>query len=161
MIRFRLRTVLVGLSLIVMILPLAGIQILRLYESALIRQTESELRAQGAFVIAVYRQTLRTLTKDQMEPKHQRPGVKESRLASSELDLATTQIHPPLRVVNTSESPDPIAQKIGLMLAPVIAEASTTTFAEIYVSDRHGLIVTADQNALGKSIAASDPVNTV
>jgi len=161
MIRFRLRTVLVGLSLIVMILPLAGIQILRLYESALIRQTESELRAQGAFVIAVYRQTFQTLTKNQAEPKHRPSATEEPRLESSELDLSTTPIHPPLRVVKVSETPDPIALKIGSMLDPIIAEASKTTFAEIYLSDQNGLIVAADQNAFGKSIAASDPVNAV
>ena len=38
-VRFRLRTVLIVLSLFVLVLPVAGIQVLRLYESALVRQT--------------------------------------------------------------------------------------------------------------------------
>ena len=51
-----------------MILPLAGIQILRLYESALVRQTESQLLAQGAFVTAVYRQLLQDVAVKPLEP---------------------------------------------------------------------------------------------
>ena len=53
--RPRLRTLLILLNLLVLALPLAGIQVLRLYESALVRQTESELIAQSAFIAAAYR----------------------------------------------------------------------------------------------------------
>ena len=161
MIRFRLRTVLVGLSLIVMILPLAGIQILRLYESALIRQTESELLAQGAFVTAVYRHSLQTLTEEQAEPAHHHPRVDKVQTTHRELDLATTEIHPPFTIVETNESPDTIASAVGLALEPILAEASNTTLAEIYVSDHHGRIVAATENAHGKSIATTDSVNAV
>ena len=61
--RPRLRTVLVIVNIVILTLPLGGIAVLRLYESALVRQTESELIAQGAFVAATYKATLaRTLT---------------------------------------------------------------------------------------------------
>ena len=43
----RLRTLLVAVNLVVLALPLAGLGFLRLYESALIRQTEPELVAQA------------------------------------------------------------------------------------------------------------------
>ena len=39
-------------------LPLAGVQLMRLYESALVRQNESSLIAQAAFVAAFYRALL-------------------------------------------------------------------------------------------------------
>ena len=159
--RFRLRTVLVGLSLIVMILPLAGIQILRLYESALIRQTESELLAQGAFVTAMYRQSFQAITESQVEPAHQDYRLDATNQISSELDLATTEIQPPFTTINEKEPPDPVAHAIGLTLEPVLAEASKTTFAEIYVSDHQGRIVAATENALEQSIDAADPINAV
>ncbi len=54
----RLRTVLLAVNLFVLILPLAGIQVLRLYESALISRTESELIAQVALVRAAFRDAL-------------------------------------------------------------------------------------------------------
>ena len=100
MIRFRLRTVLVGLSLIVMILPLAGIQILRLYESALVRQTESELLAQGVFVTAMYRRSFQAMTESQAEPAHQDFRVDSTKQISGELDLATTEIQPSFTTID-------------------------------------------------------------
>src|SRR5262245_57363417 len=51
----RIRTLLLATYLAVLLLPVAGIGILRLYESALIRQTESELLAQAAVMAAAYR----------------------------------------------------------------------------------------------------------
>ena len=50
-----IRTLLLATYFAVLLLPVAGIGILRLYESALIRQTESELLAQAAVLAAAYR----------------------------------------------------------------------------------------------------------
>ena len=50
-----IRTLLLATYLAVLLLPVAGIGILRLYESALLRQTEAELMAQAAVLSAVYR----------------------------------------------------------------------------------------------------------
>src|SRR5438105_11511157 len=50
-----IRSLLLATYLAVLLLPVAGIGILRLYESALIRQTESELLAQAAVLAAAYR----------------------------------------------------------------------------------------------------------
>src|ERR1700758_2216954 len=52
--RLRLRTILLLINLVVLALPLGGIFVLRIYESALVRQTESELIAQGAVIAAAY-----------------------------------------------------------------------------------------------------------
>src|ERR1700733_161065 len=52
--RIRLRTLLLLINLLILALPLAGIWFLRLYESALIRQTESELVAQAAVLAGAY-----------------------------------------------------------------------------------------------------------
>src|SRR4051794_10757962 len=50
-----IRTLLIATYLAVLLLPVGGIGFLRLYESALIRQTESELLAQAAVLSAAYR----------------------------------------------------------------------------------------------------------
>src|SRR5205814_9682318 len=50
-----IRSLLLATYLAVLLLPVAGIGILRLYESALIRQTEAELLAQAAVLSAAYR----------------------------------------------------------------------------------------------------------
>ncbi|HZX87840.1 MAG TPA: hypothetical protein VFF19_29980, partial [Reyranella sp.] len=49
------RTLLLATYLAVLLLPVGGIGFLRLYESALIRQTEAELLAQAAVLSAAYR----------------------------------------------------------------------------------------------------------
>ncbi len=46
-----IRTLLLATYLAVLLLPVAGIGILRLYESALLRQTEAERLVRGALVI--------------------------------------------------------------------------------------------------------------
>src|SRR5215469_11126267 len=55
MVRPRIRTVLIASNLLLLALPLTGIWVLHIYESALIRQTESELLAQAAVLAASYR----------------------------------------------------------------------------------------------------------
>ena len=56
--RLKLRYLLLAVNLTVLWLPLLGLEALRLYDSALVRQTESELIAQAAFVAAGYRPAL-------------------------------------------------------------------------------------------------------
>ena len=51
----RLRSLLLLFMLAVLLSPLAGLWLLRVYESALIRQTESELVAQAAVLAAAYK----------------------------------------------------------------------------------------------------------
>ena len=54
--QLRLRTLLMMMNFFVLFVPLGGIYLFRLYENELVRQTESELIAQGAFITALYRQ---------------------------------------------------------------------------------------------------------
>jgi hypothetical protein len=56
--RLKLRDLLLAVNLTVLWLPLLGLEALRLYDSALVRQTESELLAQAAFLAAGYRAAL-------------------------------------------------------------------------------------------------------
>lgn len=51
----RIRTVLLVTNLVVLALPLCGLVAMRFYENELIRRTETELYAQGAFIRETYR----------------------------------------------------------------------------------------------------------
>ena len=64
--RLKLRYLLLAVNLAVLWLPLLGLEALRLYDSALVRQTESELIAQAAFVAASYRAALARLAPQAM-----------------------------------------------------------------------------------------------
>ena len=100
--RVSLRTVLIGINLAVLLLPVAGIQVMRLYESALVRQTESALIAQAAFIAAFYRslvveqhdQALETIGREiRTIDGSWRDGRWSPRSAT--LDLATTPVLSP------------------------------------------------------------------
>ncbi len=58
--RPRIRTILILINLVVLVLPLASIGLLRLYESTLIRKTESSLIAQSAFIASIYKSAIKS-----------------------------------------------------------------------------------------------------
>lgn len=51
---FRLRTILLYVHLVILLLPITGLGVLRVYENELMRRTEGELLAAGAFIRAHY-----------------------------------------------------------------------------------------------------------
>ncbi len=158
--RPRLRTVLFVVNLIVLALPLAGIVVLRIYESALVRQTESALIAQAAFVGAFYRNLL--IAED---PEHRaaltRPaagGVPSYRPA--ELDLADSPIMPPFPDGKRGGFADPLAKPIGSTLTDILTEAQRTTLAAIRVVDTAGVVVATTGEDLDFDLSQSVEVRT-
>ena len=159
LLRPRLRTVLILLNLIVLLLPLAGIQVLRLYESALVRQTESELIAQGAFIAAAYRNAFdRVLAFEppiqkgrqgsELERHSRAPEYRSSkghwRHRPAILDLAeSTILEPqptPLELSDASK-PDSLAYIVGQDLETILKDAQRITLAAIRITDFQGIVV--------------------
>ncbi len=168
--RLRLRTVLLLVNLVILALPLGGITWLRLYESALIRQTESELIAQAAFIEAAY---LAALARQQRVPESYGtpviapppPSDPEGRWRPrwADLDLATDPVLPaPADPQPATRKPDRIARTIGRELTPMLRAAQQTTLAGMRIVDAGGLIVasTGDErdDDIGLSLAAQDEV---
>lgn len=162
--RPRLGTILILIHLVILVLPLGGIAVLRVYESALIRQTESELIAQGVFVSAAYRtlfeRTARRprlaldsygLAQTYVEPKANPDGPWRPQLVR--LDLADDPILPaPPDPAPTEQVPDPIAAAVGRELEPVLRDAQVTTLAGMRVLDYRGVIVATTGSDLGRSM---------
>jgi len=157
-VRFRLRTILIVLSLFVLVLPVAGIQVLRLYESALVRQTESALIAQTAFVAASFRSRFQEavdhieLRSRPLESDEPPPGGR--RLAG--LDLADAEVLPPFPTANVNVRPDPVAQAAGVALTPILRDAQTG--ADIRVTDYLGVVVAASGAGIGDDLSAGEEV---
>ncbi|AXQ31855.1 sensor histidine kinase [Solimonas sp. K1W22B-7] len=174
MLRFRLRSILLLTNLVILALPLGGITWLRLYESALIRQTESELIAQGAFVAATYRAIAERLTAPDsgdpiaanrmledygyvlVTPPLERDPGDRWRPRAPVLDLADDRIlptaPPPAEGVDTA---DPLAWRIGQELNPILRQAQRTTLAGITVVDYRGVIVASTQDGGGDELGLS------
>jgi signal transduction histidine kinase len=164
--RLSIGTALVLMNLAVLVLPLSGIWALRLYQSALIRQTESELVAQAALIAAVYRATWHSLAgrpeaQTAAEAPTRPPGNEDRWLPrAANLDLAVDPIlPPPPDPVAASGPADAAARKAGEALDPMLRSAQRTTLAAIRVLDRDGIVVASTGEALGQSLAGQEEVS--
>ena len=174
--RLRLRTILLLINLVVLVLPLGSIFVLRIYESALIRQTESELIAQGAVIAAAY-QTDYALLAGHHDPRARGdvaaldygnpllwhpPQNGESgpwRPRSAQLDLADDQVRPPAPDPLTADTAaDPLAQSLGHELTPVLRGAQLYTLAGIRIVDYSGIVVATTSEDLGASLTNREEV---
>jgi signal transduction histidine kinase len=163
-----IRSLLLATYLAVLLLPVAGIGILRLYESALIRQTEAELMAQAAVLSAAYRADwLEKAPPDALAamPKVELQWAGNVEYGSGwiplmpQLDLADAPILPRPADAVPGKSADPVALEVARSLRPVVLEARRMTLAGMRILDAHGVVVAATQDEeLGKSLAAQDEV---
>jgi signal transduction histidine kinase len=161
----RLRTVLIIVNVLVLALPVAGVQLLRIYESALVRQTESALIAQGVFVAAFYRALFADLGEADLvkhstalSPEHRRDHTATWHPRPAVLDLADSDILAPFPDGKIRAQADPLARGVGRKLAPVLTDAQLTTLAGIRVTDPSGVIVASTGKDLGETISAGEEV---
>lgn len=171
--RPRLRTIFLIVNLIVLLIPLGGIGVLRIYETELIRRTESELISQGAMVQAVYRDRLLDALADGEcdRPADAGPyGVPvevkwpvniENRFTPvpADLELARDRIYPVVPEAMASTQPaEPCAEMVGKQLIPTLLEAQQITLSGIHIVDYRGNVVATTQSILGKSILNREEV---
>ncbi len=143
---------LLAANLLLLAAPLGGLWLLRLYESALVRQTETELVAQAAVIAAAYR----AAWWGGRAPAAPDAGW-QPRPAS--LDLARDAVLPPPPAPRPVASPpDPRAAAAGAALGSVLADAQRVTLAGMRVLDRQGIVVATSREELGLSLAAQEEV---
>ncbi len=172
--RPRLATVLLAITLVIALLPLGGIAVLRIYESALVRQTESELIAQGVLLAASYRAQFERLTApragkagisaDYGNPvtSAPRPAVDPDnrfRPRFAVLDLADDPILPAPEDAPPATAPaHPAAEGAGRELSAILRETQTITLAGIRITDPAGVIVATTGEELGRSVLHHEEV---
>lgn len=151
----RLVWVLVALNGLLLLLPMLGFGALRLYESALIRQTESELTAQGVVIAAAYRALRVPAAAPPQENQRWQPTLPQ-------LDLARDAVLPPLpEPLPAPAAADAEASAIGQKLLPLLKESRHHTLAALRVTDARGVVIAATNEALmGQSLAAHSEVRT-
>lgn len=142
----RLRTILFGTLLFTAALPGVGALFLRVYENTLVRQTEAELVAQGAALVAtaqaLWPGTAPALT----------GGAPEYRPEASTIDLRSTPVLPERPAPARAAPPARDAVQAAAALAPIVAGTQRTTLASIQLLDRGGVVVLGHQ--AGGSYAA-------
>ncbi len=157
MFRLRLRTVLLVVSLFVLVLPVAAVQVLRLYESALLRQTESDLQGQAAFVAAAWRAASGESYADGAEARSRLREAERS-VARGTLDLAESRVYPPLPEALPTPEFDAAAQRVGTEVEPMLTDAASSTGAEIRVVDPAGRVTATTGGDGGLSLAHREEV---
>jgi signal transduction histidine kinase len=158
--RIRLRTLLLLINLGLLTLPLAGIWLLRLYESALIRQTEVELVAQGAALAGGYRvERHRLLATGGFTPEGGAPAPMPEPARPPGLDLADDPVLPaPPDTLPVDGPPASLSAATGAALAPVLRDTQAVTLAALRITDPRGTIVSTTGDDLGRGLAALDEV---
>ena len=147
--RLRLRTILLLTLLFVAALPGVGAVFLRVYENTLVRQTESELVAQGAALVAAAEAAWSpggSAPLPRLRPEDYRPEPPR-------IDLNDSGILPERPPAAAAPgAPDAGAVAAARRLQPVVVRTSRTTLASIQLLDRSGRILLAP--APGGSYAA-------
>lgn len=157
----RLRTIFFGVNILILLLPLGGVVLVRLYESVLIRRTETELVMQGAHVAASY---LSALHEEEGTPPGPAPAADDAEEAPLEpfeakLDLAFDVILPPPPASRPASGPaSPAAERAGQRITEAIRSAQKTTLAGIRVVDEQGVVVATTRTELGRSLAHLEEV---
>ena len=151
-----LRLIMLILGLVFLAMPVSGVYLFRIYENELVRQTETELIAQGALVGAMFREAV--IAKGGPNYGRQLVGVDippEDGLnpITPRLDLANDEILPRSLGFRASPyEPGPLALEVGERLESVLKDSSRTTLSSIYVLDHHGFVV-AGSTGHGLSMA--------
>ncbi|GHG76031.1 HAMP domain-containing sensor histidine kinase [Comamonas sp. JC664] len=142
-------------------LTLAGLAFVRVYDNQLIRQTESELIAQGAVIAEVYRDRLReseppdTFGRERTAP-WPFPMPDDTRLRPILPSLRATDA--PLPAGDTPQASrvpaEPLSQAVGLRLTPLLERVRAATLAGLRVVDTEGVVVASSSaTLLGTTLA--------
>ncbi len=159
--RPRLRSIVLLVNLLILTLVVTGFALTRVYESAIIRQTEASLIAQGAAIAAVFRAEMRLLVRNGHPPVAQRllPAKPQKNPwapwnpVPPKLNLAADDIHPPAPDAETATSrPTDTARRIGNHLSGILKDAQATTLAGIRVLDINGVVLATTSGEQGQSL---------
>jgi len=153
--RPRLRTLLLLSNVVVLALPLSALWALRLYESALVRQTESELRAQAAVLAGAWRAT-RGIQAESLADGLTTRALETARRRG--LDLADDPVLPFAPDPRPGPPPIPLAAEAGARLLPVLRDTQAVTLAALRLLDAAGTVVASTGNDTGLSLAGLEEV---
>ncbi|MCR0984446.1 sensor histidine kinase [Roseomonas populi] len=153
--RPRLRTLLLLSNLVVLVLPITGFWALRLYESALVRQTETELRAQAAVLTGAWR-AARGIAPESLSNGLNPRALETARRRG--LDLAHDTVLPLAPDPRPGPPPAPEAAEAGARLLPVLRDTQAVTLAALRLLDAAGVVVASTGADTGLSLAGLEEV---
>lgn len=130
-------------------LPGFGAVFLRIYENAIVQQTDAELIAQGAVLAAAFRSEW---------SNGRRAG--RAQLADpdpSRIDLRSMTVLPPSITAPAGQPADPHAVAVARKLASISSDSAAVTLATVRLLDHNGIVVLG-RTDLGRSYASQSEV---
>lgn len=147
----RLWMVLAAVAIVTLGGAIGGLSIVRFYDDQLVRQTESELLAQGAVLAEVFAGLIASRASDEatygVEATIERPRAADPTLTPL---VPTLRANDPVLPAPPPAPPatvavDPIAQDAALAMAPLLEAVSRTTLAGLRLVDLNGVVVASSQ----------------
>jgi len=152
-IRLRLSYIFILINSVILSLPVAGIALMKLYDSTLIRQTENALITQAVMLANIYTKQLTEQFPDlklknygkplpeKYWPKDD-PALGKWHPIAPKLDLNNSPIYPqePAPEI-TSQLVDPIAWQLGMSFDSLLKEVQLTTLSGMRIIDSNGIVV--------------------
>ncbi|MDE1153773.1 MAG: ATP-binding protein [Micavibrio sp.] len=144
---FRLHSVFAGILLFVLLLPLSGGYFFRIYENELVRQTESELIAQGIFISAIYKDAI--LGEEHIPQDYGNPILLPQpqlddvyKPVPPQLDLRTATILPPRPdAIAPAVAVRPFEATVGRRLLPILQDARISTLSSMRILNPAGIVI--------------------
>jgi signal transduction histidine kinase len=156
--------VLIVVNLMIVVLPLASIVFFRIYESQLVRETESELIVQAAVLSAAYKQAMLEAMPDsgtygrQIVPAEATLVDEHYAPILPQIDLASDPVlRPRPDATETAEQPDPIALEVGKRITELFLDAQRATLAGMRLLDHRGIVI-GGRDEIGRSLEQVDEV---
>lgn len=147
-----------ALSAATLVLTLFGLGLVRVYDNQLVRQTESELIAQGVVLAASFRDAA---TRDEGQPPCLAPTLAWPFPRPS--DSALKPILPTLTASSDIEKlphdppastffPDPSMRRVGAAFGPMLVETARATLASLRIVDTEGTVVSTSAIGIGTNL---------
>ena len=159
------------LGLLVLVLAGSGMVLFRAYDNQLIRATESELYAQGAFVAARTRELVRAELARAGNPaafghpvdeRFRKLHTDPPQHVPARLDLWTDPITPNSAEPGPSDRPaDEISRAAGAALVPLIQQGTAMALSGIRVLDHQGVVVASSRGEMGLDRSSREEVRRV
>ncbi len=140
----KLRSILILTHVLVLLLPLLGISFLKIYDNALVRQTQAELLSQAALVATLFADKIDEYQSKERPytglPLSPTPKTYEERAPES-IDMKDAEILPTQPDPDeTEEELHPVAEKAGEAVSRILRRSKELTLTGTRVVDIHGVI---------------------
>lgn len=150
----RLRTILFGVLAFAAAMPAIGAISLRVYENTLVRQTEAELVAQGAALVAVAASRWPGAPAPVARPDKPPDGYFRPEFTT--IDLSRDPVLPERPVLAPARQPaDPQAVAIAREIEPIVERTTRTTLASAEVLDRRGVSASGEDYSVLPEVQAA------